>query len=101
MATQYELRHPESTRSASPVLAKARPGNPSHRPNPFAPPIRPTAKRPRPQIGDSARLWHFMESQWMEGEIEAIHTGYPCSSVALTVWRKLLGGTSSPTKGCG
>jgi hypothetical protein len=76
MATQYELRHPESMLSASPVLARARPGSPSHRPNPLRPPNRPTATRPRPQIGDSARLWHYMESQWMEGEIESIQTGY-------------------------
>ena len=30
----------------------------------------------RPQIGDRARLWDYVESEWIEGKIESIQAGY-------------------------
>ena len=37
--------------------------------------IRPTVKPPHPEIGDSARLWDYVESEWIEGLIESIQPG--------------------------
>jgi hypothetical protein len=40
----------------------------------------PVAKRPseprQPQVGESARLWNYVESKWIEGRIESIQLGY-------------------------
>jgi hypothetical protein len=38
--------------------------------------IRPTVKPPHPEIGDSARLWDYVESEWIEGKIVSIKPGY-------------------------
>jgi hypothetical protein len=42
--------------------------------SPAAP--RPAARAPRPQVGDSVRVWDYVDSQWIEGSIETIESGY-------------------------
>src|ERR1700722_8897951 len=76
MAPRYEPRHPNATCSVSTVLPESRLRNPACGVSPQPLPIRPTVKRPHPQVGDRARLWHYVESDWIEGKIESIGPGY-------------------------
>ena len=77
MATQYELRHLRSTVPVSTVLPRKRLKSPWHGVKPLPRMgIRSTVTRPYPQIGESARLWDYVESEWIEGKIESIHPGY-------------------------
>jgi hypothetical protein len=77
MAVQHEPRHPQSTVSVSTVLPKTRVRNPRHGAKP-SPPMatRATVKPLRPKIGDSARLWDYVKSEWIEGKIESIRPEY-------------------------
>jgi hypothetical protein len=35
-----------------------------------------TVKPPRPQIGETVRLWDYVEAEWIEGKIQSIKLGY-------------------------
>jgi hypothetical protein len=39
-------------------------------------PKAPLRRPPHPQIGDSARLWNYVEAKWIEGKIESIQPEY-------------------------
>jgi hypothetical protein len=73
MATRYKPRHPKPTSPVSTVVLKSRRRTPSRGGKRVA---RSTVKRPHPQIGESARLWNYVESEWIEGKIESIRPGY-------------------------
>jgi hypothetical protein len=77
MAAQYESRHPRSTvpvSADSPETALRGPllGATPHTPTV----IHSTVRAPSPQVGDSARLWDYVELDWIEGKIESIQHGY-------------------------
>ncbi len=77
MAAQYESRHPRSTVPVSTDPPETALRSPQHGATPHPPTvIHSTVKAPRPQIGDSARLWDYVESDWIEGKIETIQYGY-------------------------
>jgi hypothetical protein len=77
MATRYESRHPTSTVPASTVLSKTHPRSPRYGVKPLASlAIRSRVKPQYPQIGDRVRLWDYVESEWIEGNIESIQPGY-------------------------
>jgi hypothetical protein len=77
MAAQYESRHPRpgvpvSTDAAETVLSSPWQGATPHPPTA----IHSAITLPRPQIGEGARLWDYVRSEWMEGTIESIQPGY-------------------------
>jgi hypothetical protein len=77
MAVQDKLHHPQSTGSVSTIPPKERLKSPWHAVKPrLRVAIRSTVKPSHPQIGDRARLWDYVESEWIEGEIESIQLGY-------------------------
>lgn len=77
MAVQYESSHPKSTVAVLTVLPKTRLRSHRHEVKPLPPmAIRSTVKPPHPKIGDSARLWNYVESEWIVGKIESIKPGY-------------------------
>jgi hypothetical protein len=75
MATRHEPRRPNSMCAVS-TVPESHLRSPARRVRPQPLPIRSTVKRPHPQVGDTARLWHYVESEWIEGKIESIEPGY-------------------------
>jgi hypothetical protein len=76
MAARYQLRHPKSAVPLATGLPRTRPSRPRHGVAPLPPvAVRSTVRPPYPQIGESARLWDYVESQWIEGTIESIQPG--------------------------
>jgi hypothetical protein len=77
MAVQDELLHPRSTVPVSTVPPRIRLKSSWHAVKPLLRmAVRSTAKPVLPQIGDSARLWDYVESEWIDGKIESIQPGY-------------------------
>jgi hypothetical protein len=76
MVTRYESRHPNSIFPVPAVLPKTVLRSPRHGGKPRDLPIRSAAKQPHPQIGDRARLWDYVKSEWIEGTIESIESDY-------------------------
>lgn len=76
MVTRYESRHPTSTIPVSTVLPKTDQRSPGQGGKPRPVPSRSAAQQPHPQIGDSARVWDYVKSEWIEGKIESIESGY-------------------------
>jgi hypothetical protein len=77
MAARHDLRTPTSTPPAKPVLPNTNHKASHHGVVP--PPSvtkRSTAEPRQPQVGESARLWNYVESEWIEGRIESIQSGY-------------------------
>ena len=77
MAAQHDLRTPTSTTPGSAVLPNTNREMSHHGvlPPPFVA-KRSTAEPRQPRVGESARLWNYVESEWIEGRIESIQPGY-------------------------
>jgi hypothetical protein len=77
MAAQYESRHPQSTVPVATDPPETAMRSPWHAATPHPAKVtHSTVKSPRPQIGESVRLWDYVESEWIEGKIESIQPGY-------------------------
>jgi hypothetical protein len=76
MAARHDFRTSTTTVPVATVLPNTRRKTSRH--GVLPPP--PVAKRPseprQPQVGESARLWNYVESKWIEGRIESIQLGY-------------------------